>query len=290
MTGSKRFSFPWKWHFDILAVAAVGDEMLWPTIETGNAFLTGWRSDEDTTVVTMDTLVWRASFSQDITSFPSSSELSECKGLVKLMAVLTGVDEEEEEEEEERWEEEDEEGATRSEEEEEEEVLGNSFSGLLQGSVHDACPVFTSALLHSRGSTLSPLFTGRWFGLGKALPSVWLSKHPSAPPSVPESSDREELDVSRDWVERDLKAWPLCSMQPLLQELAPCPPAPPTEEDVSKLRGPSCSGTFLISMLSFLSIRGMPGHSMTGERGEDGAWVWLWPNSGFVDVEENLLL
>lgn len=80
----------------------------------------------------MDTLVRKASFPPpDISSdtFPSSSELSECRGLVKLRAVLTGVEEEEEEEE--RWEEEDEDGATRSEEEEEEVVLGYCLSGLL---------------------------------------------------------------------------------------------------------------------------------------------------------------
>lgn len=83
--------------------------------------------------VAVDTLVRKASFPPpDISSdtFPSSSELSECRGLVKLRAVLTGV-EEEEEEEEERWEEEDEDGATRSEEEEEEVVLGYCLSGLL---------------------------------------------------------------------------------------------------------------------------------------------------------------
>lgn len=68
----------------------------------------------------------------DSSPSPSSSELSECRGLVKLRAVLTGV-EEEEDEEEERWEEEEDDGATRSEEEEEEEVFGKCLSGLLQG-------------------------------------------------------------------------------------------------------------------------------------------------------------
>lgn len=107
---------------------------------------------------------------------------------------------------------------------------------------------------------------------------------------MPESSDSEELEVSRDWPERALKAWPLCSMAALLVEPLPTPPATPIEEEVSKLRGPSCNGTFLISMLSFLSIRGAPEHSTTGERGEEGVWVWLWPDSDFVDVEDNLLL
>lgn len=81
--------------------------------------------------VAVETLVRQPSLPPDISPSPSSSELSECRGLVKLRAVLTGVDDEEEEEEE-RWEEEEEEGATRSEEEEEEEVLGNCLSGLLQ--------------------------------------------------------------------------------------------------------------------------------------------------------------
>lgn len=98
---------------------------------------------------------------------------------------------------------------------------------------------------------------------------------PPAPPSVPESSDSEELDVSRDGPERTLKAWDLCNMLPLLAEELLRPPATPPEEDVvvSKLRGPSCSGTFLISMLSFLSILGTPEHSREGERGEEGVWV-----------------
>lgn len=82
--------------------------------------------------VAVDTLVRQPSLPPNISPSPSSSELSECRGLVKLRAVLTGV-EEEEEEEEERWEEEEEDGATRSDEEEEEEVFGKCFSGLLHG-------------------------------------------------------------------------------------------------------------------------------------------------------------
>lgn len=104
---------------------------------------------------------------------------------------------------------------------------------------------------------------------------------------MPESSDSEELDVSRDWPVRALKAWLLCSIAALLVVPLPIPAATPMEEEVSKLRGPSCSGTFLISMLSFLSIRGAPEHSTAGERGEED--VWPWPDSGFVD-EDNLLL
>lgn len=121
-------------------------------------------------------------------------------------------------------------------------------------------------------------------------PSAGLSPHPPAPPppSVPESSDSEELDVSRDWPALALKAWLLCSTPALLAELLLTAPATPMEVEVSKLRGPSCSGTFFISMLSFLSIRGTPEHSTEGERGDDG--VWLWPDSDFVDVEDNLLL
>lgn len=74
-------------------------------------------------------------------------------------------------------------------------------------------------------------------------------------------------------------------MEPLLVELLA-----PVEGEVSKLRGPSCSGTFLISMLSFLSIRGAPQHSTTSDRGEEGVGVWLGPDSDFVDVDEDLLL
>lgn len=103
-----------------------------------------------------------------------------------------------------------------------------------------------------------------------------------------ESSDSEELDVSRDWPVRPLKAWLRCSIPVLLAELLMTPPATPMEVEVSKLRGPSCNGTFLISMLSFLSIRGALEHSTTGERGDVGVWLWL--DSDFVDAEDNLLL
>ena len=121
----------------------------------------------------VDTFVKEHSFPPDSSPFPSSSELSECRGLVKLRAVLTGVeDEDEEEEEEDRWEEEDEDGATLSEEEEEEEVLGNSFSGLLQDCVHAAWPAFRSTLSPSCEHPFSPLFTGRWFGLVREPPSA----------------------------------------------------------------------------------------------------------------------
>lgn len=74
-------------------------------------------------------------------------------------------------------------------------------------------------------------------------------------------------------MERALNAWPLCSAAAAVPAAAlgppPAPPpppatetAPPAEEEemigegASKLRGPSCSGTFLISMLSFRSMRG----------------------------------
>lgn len=69
------------------------------------------------------------------------------------------------------------------------------------------------------------------------------------PPSAPESSEREELEV----LERALKARDLCSL------LLP-----------SKLLGPSCNGTFCISILSFLSRRTAPS---TGE-GEEGEGAW----------------
>lgn len=88
-----------------------------------------------TTAVAVETLVRWPHMSA---SASPSSELSECRGLVKLSAVLTGVEEEDDEEEEQeevvdRWEEEEEEGPTRSEEDEEEEaVLGRSLSGLPQ--------------------------------------------------------------------------------------------------------------------------------------------------------------
>lgn len=55
--------------------------------------------------VAVETLVRQPSLPPDISPSPSSSELSECRGFVKLRAVLTGVDDEEDEEEE-RWEEE----------------------------------------------------------------------------------------------------------------------------------------------------------------------------------------
>lgn len=238
-------------------------------------------------VVAVDTLVRWSSFPPDISPSPSSPELSECRGLVKLRAVLTGV-EEEEEEEEERWEEEDEDGARWSEEDEEEEVFGSCFSGLLEDWDHTAWPAFISTFSPPCVSAFSPLFTGRWFGLGRAPFSAWLS--PPAPPSVPESSDSEELEVSRAWPERALKAWVLCSTVALLAEPLPSPPASPIEEEVSKLQGPSCNGTFLISILSFLSMRGAPEHSTTDERGVEWVWVWLWPDSDFADVEDSLLL
>lgn len=203
---------------------------------------------------------------------------------MKLRAVLTGVVEEEEEEEE-RWEEDEEDGAMRSEEDEEEEVLGICLSGLLHECCHAARPLFTSALSPPDGSSFS-LLTGRWFGLTGAAASA--SPQPPAPPSVPESSDSEELDVSRDWPGRALKAWLRCNIPPLLAELLPTPPATPMEEEVSKLRGPSCNGTFLISMLSFLSIRGPPELSTPGDSGEEGVWLWL--DSDFVDADDNLLL
>lgn len=203
---------------------------------------------------------------------------------MKLRAVLTGV-EEDEEEEEERWEEEEEEGAMRSEEDEEEEVLGICLSRLLHECCHAARPLFTSALSPPDGSSFS-LFTGRWFGLTGAPPCA--SPHPPAPPSVLESSDSEELDVSRVWPARALKAWLRCSIPPLLAELLPTPPTTPMEEEVSKLRGPSCNGTFLISMLSFLSIRGAPPLSTAGESGEEG--VWLWPHPDLVEAADSLLL
>lgn len=200
---------------------------------------------------------------------------------MKLRAVLTGVVEEEDDDEE-RWEEDEEDGAIRSEEDE---ALGICLSGLLHECCHAARPCFASALSPPDGSSFS-LFTGRWFGLTGAPPSG--SPQPPAPPSVLESSDSEELDVSRDWLGRALKAWLRCSIPALLAELLPTPPATPTEEEVSKLRGPSCNGTFLISMLSFLSIRGAPELSTPGDSGEEG--VWLWPDSDFVDAEDNLLL
>lgn len=209
---------------------------------------------------------------------------------MKLRAVLTGVEDEDEDEEEEeeevvRWEEDEEDGAMRSEEDEEEEVLGICLSGLLHECCQAARPLFPSALSPPDASSFS-LFTGRWFGLTGAPPSA--SPNPPAPPSVLESSDSEELDVSRDWPGRALKAWLRCSIPPLLAELLLTPPTTPMEEEVSKLRGPSCNGTFLISMLSFLSIRGAPQPSAAGDSGEEG--VWLWPDPDFVDPEDNLLL
>lgn len=110
---------------------------------------------------------------------------------MKLRAVLTGVEEDDDDEEEDMWDEEEEEGAALSEEEEEE-VLGNGFSGLLQECVHAVWPCFASCVFF-----LPSLVTGRWFGLVRTPSSEWLSPHPPDPPSVPESSDREELDVSR---------------------------------------------------------------------------------------------
>lgn len=249
--------------------------MVCPAIDMGSTFLidcwVSMRGEEVTEAVTVETFLWSLSFTSGASSFPSSSELSECRGLVKLRAVLTGVEEDEDEEEDEdMWEEEEEDGAALSEEEEEEEVLGKGLSGLLQECVHAAWPGFTSCVF-----SFSSLVTGRWFGLVRTPSSEWPSPHPPDPPSVPESSDCDELDVSRVWPERALKAWPLCSWELLLVELLAETPPPPAEEEVSKLRGPSCSGTFLISMLSFLSIRGAPQQSAAGERGEEGVWLWL---------------
>lgn len=115
-----------------------------------------------TTAVAVDMLVRLPSFPTDISPSPSSSELSECSGLVKLRAVLAGVVEEEvvvEEEEEERWEE-DEDGATRSQDGDEV-LLGKCFSGLLQAAwAHAAWPAFASALSPQGASPFS-LVMGR---------------------------------------------------------------------------------------------------------------------------------
>lgn len=78
---------------------------------------------------------------------------------------------------------------------------------------------------------------------------------------------------------------------PALQAPPPAPAADPTEEEdeVSKLRGPSCSGTFLISMLSFRSMRGaLQPSAAVGESGDEGVWPWL--DSDLVDAVDALLL
>jgi len=105
---------------------------------------------------------------------------------------------------------------------------------------------------------------------------------------MPESSEREELEVSSGWLPRLLKAWlrwrtPLLVLPPATAAAA----VMAEEEQESKLRGPSCSGTFLISMLSLRSMRGTPEPSTTatppalvvveevvvGESGEEAAGV-----------------
>ena len=115
-------------------------------------------------VETLDRGWGPVSLAPPISPSPSSSELSECSGLVKHSAVLTGVEEEEEEEEgagRSEEEEEEEEGAGRSEEEEEEEVevalLGRCFSGLL---LQGAWPSLDSAP-PPRASSFSPPARGR---------------------------------------------------------------------------------------------------------------------------------
>ena len=131
-------------------------------MDSGSTFLAGcwsvWCGAAVTVAVAVETLErgWGpslappASLAPPISPSPSSSELSECSGLVKHSAVLTGVEEEEEEEggdTREEQQEEEEEGAGRSEEDEDEvevevALLGRCFSGLL---LQGAWPSLASA-------------------------------------------------------------------------------------------------------------------------------------------------
>ena len=79
--------------------------------------------------------------------------------------------------------------------------------------------------------------------------------------------------MSSGWLPRLLKAWVRWRMELLVLPpavMAAPPAAAAAAADGSKLRGPSCSGTFLISMLSLRSTRGAPEPSAAGgERGEE---------------------
>ena len=115
--------------------------------------------------------------------------------------------------------------------------------------------------------------------------------------------------MSSGWLPRLLKAWVRVRMELLVlpPETAPAPVAPhppaalaaPAEEaaaadvaDVSKLRGPSCSGTFLISMLSLRSMRGTPEPSPAGagESGEEDEEVGVGVGVPAASDEDDLLL